>query len=359
MALKTLLKIEVKRWEILDAEGQVDAKLEPDFRDDLLVTMYKQMVRARRLDERAYNLSLGGRIRTFPPSKGQEATQIGTALALEERDWLVPDYRSHPASLVRGFPMVDTLLYWGCDFSGVDHCSEHNSYPISVPVGSQMVHAVGEAYGHMLDGEDIVVMTYFGDGATSEGDFHEAMNFAGAWQAPVVFVCQNNQYAISVPRCFKQCKAETLAQKAFSYGFEGVQVDGNDVLAVHQVAKQSMEKARKGDGPTLIECTTYRLGPHTTPDDPSRYRTKEEEAKWVERDPISRFQIYLEKKGVLDPKLRASIEREVEEEVGEAVRTFENRKPRSPGYFFDNVYATKPWNLQEQKQEFLALLEQS
>jgi pyruvate dehydrogenase E1 component alpha subunit len=198
---------------------------------------------------------------------------------------------------------------------------------------------------------------WVGDGATSTGDTQEAMNFAGAWDAPVLFLCQNNQYGISVPR-EKQTGAETIAQKAVSYGFEGVQVDGNDALAVYQEVKRALKKARDGGGPTLIEAETFRRGPHTTPDDPGRYRSDEEVEKWKERDPIKRFEAYMKSEDLLDDDELEDLEEEIKEEVDEAIFRYENIPEKDPIFFFDQIYEEKPWHLEEQQQQLLDEIEE-
>ena len=277
---------------ILDEHGDLDQDLEPAIPDELLLKLHRAMLLARRFDERMLSLQRQGRIGTFPPIKGQEAAQLGAAAVLRPSDWMVPAFREMAAEIWRGRSLESILLYYDGFDEGGRIPDDRNDLPISVPVGSQILHAVGLAWAIKYRGKDEVVMTFFGDGATSEGDFHEAMNFAGVFQTPVVFVCQNNQWAISIPRS-KQTRSETLAQKALAYGMPGIQVDGNDVLAVYAAASEAVERARSGGGPTLIECVTYRLAMHTTADDPKRYRTDAEVEEWRRKDPITRFQNYL------------------------------------------------------------------
>ncbi len=347
----------VEHVQILDKDGNIDEDLDPDLDDEELYELLYHMKRGRLLDERALKLSYGGRLGIFAPAKGQEAAQVGTAYALSEQDWMFPSYRDHLAGIVRGMDLEYSLLYWGGDERGIDYGYAHNVFPIAIPVGSQPLHAVGHAHANQMDDKDGVAVTFFGDGATSTGDTQEAMNFAGAWDAPVLFLCQNNQYGISVPR-EKQTGAETIAQKAVSYGFEGVQVDGNDALAVYQEVKKALEKARNGGGPTLIEAETFRRGPHTTPDDPGRYRSDEEVEKWKERDPIKRFEQYMKSEDLLDDDELEDLEEEIKEEVDEAIFRYENIPEKDPIFFFDQIYEEKPWHLEEQQQQLLDEIEE-
>jgi pyruvate dehydrogenase E1 component alpha subunit len=247
--------------------------------------------------------------------------------------------------LWRGWPIEKLLSFFAGYLEGGQPAREQRDLPITIPVSTQLPHAVGLAYAAQYRGDDVVVMAYFGDGATSEGDFHEALNFAGVWHVPVVFVCQNNQWAISVP-LKKQTHSRTLAQKALAYGFPGLQVDGNDVLAVYAATREAVERARDGGGPTLIECVTYRLGVHTTADDPTKYRSNEEVAEWERKDPLTRFVTYLEGKGLLDENLEA----EVDAEIAAAVQRFEAQGPPDPLTMFDHAYAVRPPHLEAQRE---------
>lgn len=348
---RTTTSFEIERLEILSEDGSVDEDLVPDLSNDTLMELWYHMKRGRRLDERALKLSYGGRIHIFAPAKGQEAAQVGTAFALREKDWMVPSYRDHVAGIVKGLPLEYIIQYWGGDERGNAVSTSSNVYPVSVPVGSQPLHAVGEAYAHQKDGDDHVVMTYFGDGATSTGDTQEAMNFAGAWQVPAIFVCQNNQYAISVPRKEKQTSAETIAQKAIGYGIPGIQVDGNDIFAVYKATMKAFERAKNGEGPTLIECETYRRGPHTTPDDPSRYRSDEEEEKWKKKDPLKRFKQYLLDHDVMEESEFTEMEENINEELAEAISRFQSSDEQDPTSIFDTIYEEQTWNLREQQEE--------
>jgi pyruvate dehydrogenase E1 component alpha subunit len=331
---------------ILDSDGHLDTALEPELRDDELKRMYRAMLLGRRLDERMVRLQRQGRIGTFAPIKGQEAAQIGSIVTLAKTDWMVPSFRETAAMLWRGWPLEKLLLFFAGYLEGGQPAPDQHDLPITIPVATQLPHAVGLAYAAQYRGDEAVVMAFFGDGATSEGDFHEAMNFAGVWGLPIVFVCQNNQWAISVP-LKKQTHSRTIAQKALAYGLPGLQVDGNDVLAVYGACREAVERAREGDGPTLIECVTYRLGVHTTADDPTKYRSEEEVKEWERKDPLTRFSAYLDKKGLLEPGL----EDEIDAEIAAAVAKFEQVGPADPLTVFDHVYAELPEHLRAQRDE--------
>jgi pyruvate dehydrogenase E1 component alpha subunit len=230
---------------------------------------------------------------TYAPNKGQEANSAGAILALRPDDWFVPYYREHTGMLLRGVPLSQIFLYWlGNEAGSCLPADSFHMFPISVPIGSQVLHAVGLAYAERYNRSDRVAITFVGEGGTSEGDFHEACNLAGVWKTGVIFYIENNQWAISTPRD-RQTASQTIAEKAFAYGFEGVQVDGNDLFAVYAAVSRAAEKAREGGGPTLIEGYTYRLGAHTTSDDPSRYRDEEDVREWLPLDPIPRLERYL------------------------------------------------------------------
>jgi pyruvate dehydrogenase E1 component alpha subunit len=341
-----------ERLSILDSDGKLDTKLEPKLPPDDLKRLYRAMVLGRRLDERMLKLQRQGRIGTFAPIKGQEASQIGSVFTLKPIDWMVPSFRETASMLWRGWPIEKMLSLFAGRLEGAQPGPDQRDLPITIPVATQLPHAVGIGYGIRYRGEGAVVMVYFGDGATSEGDFHEACNFAGVWHVPVIFVCQNNQWAISVP-LKKQTNARTIAQKALAYGFPGIQVDGNDVLAVYAASRDAVEKARAGDGPTLIECVTYRLGVHTTADDPTKYRSDEEVKAWEQKDPLTRFRAYLEKKKLLD----GSVEEEVDEEIARAVERFEAMPPADPLGMFDHAYAELPQGVAAERAELAGRLE--
>jgi pyruvate dehydrogenase E1 component alpha subunit len=344
-------RFQVEYLSILDSDGALDAALEPELSRDELTRMYRAMLLGRRLDERMVRLQRQGRIGTFAPIKGQEAAQIGSVATLTPRDWMVPSFRETAAMLWRGWPIEKMLLFFAGCLEGGQPAPTQRDLPITIPVSTQLPHAVGLAYAAQYKDDDAVVMAYFGDGATSEGDFHEAANFAGVWHVPVVFVCQNNQWAISVP-LKKQTNSRTLAQKALAYGFPGIQVDGNDLLAVYAASRDAVARARAGEGPTLIECVTYRLGVHTTADDPTKYRSEDEVKAWEKKDPLTRLVPYLERKGVAT----AGVEAEVDAEIASAIERFEALPAPDPVSIFDHVYATRPPHLERQRAEMIERL---
>jgi pyruvate dehydrogenase E1 component alpha subunit len=352
------LPYRVNYLSILDQNGQVDKSLEPQLSDELLLKLYRAMLLGRRFDERMLILQRQGKIGTFAPIKGQEA-QVGAAAALNPDDWIVPSFRESAVEMWRGKPMESILLYYGGYNEGGHIPDGLNLLPISVPVGSQMIHAVGIGYGIKYRGQNTVVATFFGDGGTSEGDFHEAMNFASVYQTPVVFICQNNHWAISLPRS-RQTHSRTLAQKAIAYDMPGLQVDGNDVLAVYKAAKDAVERARRGEGPTLIEMVTYRLSMHTTADDPKKYRTEEEVREWEKRDPITRFEKYLRDKDILDDRKIQSVGEEVKREISAAEGRWSElvEKGANPLDMFDHAYAELTQTLSDQREMLKRELEE-
>ncbi len=343
---------EVEHLSILDEDGRVDEDLFPDLADDTLVELHRTMVRARRFDQRLLQLQRQGRIGTFAPVEGLESAQNGAVSSLREEDWVIPSFRETAAAIWRGTPLAALLLYNAGYNEGAEVPEGGRDFPITIPVASQIPHAVGISYGAKYRGSDEVALVFFGDGATSEGDFHEALNFAGVQRTPTVFLCQNNQWAISVP-LEKQTRSKTLAQKALAYGVPGIQVDGNDVFAVHEATREAVERARSGEGPTMIECLTYRMSLHTTADDPTRYRSEEEVEKWAARDPLPRLREFLEDRELLDEDRVESLEDEVEEEIDAAWEEADERigDLGDPREMFDHVYAERPPYLEEQLEE--------
>jgi pyruvate dehydrogenase E1 component alpha subunit len=314
---------------ILDADGRVDQALEPAIPPDDLRRLYRTWLLARRFDERMQSLQRQGRIGTYLSARGHEAAVLGSVYALRPTDWLVPVWREWPAYVWRGWPLENLILLYAGFTEGTRVPDGIRDLPVCVPMGGQVPHAVGIAYASRYKRQDSVTLCYFGDGASSEGDTQEALNFAGVFEVPVVFVCINNQWAISVPRT-RQTRAKTLAQKAVAYGFPGVQVDGNDLLAVYVATREAVERARRGGGPTLVETVTYRLGAHSTADDPTKYRSQAEVAEWEAKEPLPRFRRYLEAKGLVDDHAHVTLEAEVDGEVHEAIERAEARMREAP-----------------------------
>lgn len=338
--------------QVLDPDGNLVGE-PPDLPGEKLLEFYRWMVFARIFDERCLNLQRQGRMGTYAPLSGQEAAQVGSAFALRPEDWVFPSYREHAVTMIHGLPAENILLYWMGRKEGNRIPPDVNVFTVAVPIATQIPHAVGAAWAAKIRGDKRAFIVYFGDGATSEGEFHEGCNFAGVFKAPIVFFCQNNQFAISVP-LQRQTASETIAQKAVAYGFPGVRVDGNDVLAVYKVTKEALDRARAGEGPTLIEVVTYRFGPHTTADDPTRYRRQEELEEWRQRrDPITRMRRFLMQRGLLDEERDKAIAEEARERVAAAVRAVEQMPKAAATDIFDYVYAERPWHLEEQRRELL------
>jgi pyruvate dehydrogenase E1 component alpha subunit len=347
MPKNVLKEFKVEYLQILDENGNCDESLKPILSNDEVKKLYEMMVLIRVFDQKAFNMQRQGRLGTYIQFKGQEACQIGSALALEDNDFLFPMYRNSGLLIARKHPIVQVLQYWAGDERGLRSPENVNNFPIAIPVGTHTIHAVGAALAAKLRNTKQITITYFGDGGTSKGDFHEAMNFAGVFNVPAVFICENNQYAISVPRK-KQTKAETIAQKAIAYGFEGIQVDGMDVFAVYKATKEAVNKARSGKGPTLIECFTYRMCDHSTSDDASRYRSKEELELWAKKDPIERLEKYMRKKNLLDDAYKEKVIKQSQTIVEQAVTSFEKLPAPDPKDIFKYVFAEMT---QQQKEE--------
>lgn len=344
------LNFSIDMLSILDENGKVDQKLMPDLKEHEIKSIYEFMLFSRIADDRILKLQREGRCGTYASSLGQEATQVGSAFALRGKDWMFPYFREIGSHVVRKFPMANYILYWMGDERGMKVPENINNFMVCIPVATQNLHAVGAAFAMKHRKEANAVLVYLGDGATSEGDFHEAMNFAGVFNLPVVFVCQNNQYAISVP-IEKQTASKTLAQKALAYGFGGLKVDGNDVFAVYAATNQALEKARSGKGPTFLECFTYRVGDHTTSDDASRYRSQQEVDEWKRKDPIERLRKYMETKGLWTKDYEDILRKDFEEQVGHAINEAESRSPQALEDIFNYMYAKMPARLAEQLKE--------
>jgi pyruvate dehydrogenase E1 component alpha subunit/2-oxoisovalerate dehydrogenase E1 component alpha subunit len=348
---------------VLEPDGTVRGE-EPDLGEEDLLRIYRHMLLCRLLDERMMALQRQGRIGFYGTVTGEEAAVIGSAYALRREDWIFPALRQGGAAILRGYPLVryvaqlmgnreDVLKghMQPCHYSSRDV----NFVSWSSCIANQLPQAVGAAMAARYRGDDVVVMAYLGDGATSASDFHVAMNFAGVFRPPVVFVCQNNHWAISVP-VSRQTASPTLAIKAVAYGLPGVRVDGNDVLAVYGACREAVDRARTGDGATFIEAVTYRLGAHSTADDPSRYRSEEEVEAWRAKDPIRRFRSYLERRGLLDDSGDASMKEEIEEEISKAIKLAEAAGPPSWETLLEDVFEGEPWNLREQRETLSGLL---
>lgn len=349
------LACRVESLSVLTADGQLDEALEPQLSDADLRRLYKTMLASRRMDERCLMLQRQGRMGTYGPSKGQEAASLGVAFVLEKDDWLVPTFREPAGLLWRGWPMHTWMQFWGGFEAGNVVPADVNDLPVCVPIASQCQYGMGIAWGCKLHGQGRVCATFCGDGGTSEGDFHEAMNFAGVYNLPLIMVVQNNHWAISIPR-HRQTAAQTIAQKALAYGFDGLQVDGNDILAMIVAAREAVAKARTGGGPTLIEAVTYRLSMHTTADDPKKYRKDEEVKEWEPRDPLPRFHAYLRRRGLLDEKVEKVIEEEVTAQLEAAVRAYESYRSE-PLEFFRHMYGEMTPDLKVQAAELRTYLE--
>lgn len=346
--------------QILDEDGRVlEGEEPPDLDDDVLVEMYRQMRLCRQFDERAVSLQRQGRMGTYSTMLAHEGALVGSAVALRDDDWIVPYYRDHGATVTHGLGLENILQYYMGHEEGSVVPEDTNVFPICITIGDQIPHATGAAMASKLMGDDEVVVTYFGDGATSEGDFHEGLNFAGVFDTPNIFFCLNNQWAISTP-VENQTAASTLAQKAEGYGFDGVRVDGMDPLAVYQVTKNALEKARDADSdeprPTMIEALLYRVGAHNTSDDPGNYREESAAEPWRERDPLSRMETFLRERGLLTDERIDAMDEAITEEIEAAVEIAESYEP-DPDDIFDHVFEELPDRIEEHRKEFRELHE--
>ena len=337
-------------YQILDIEGNLVGEM-PDLSAERMLSLYRFMQLGRAFSNKIIALQRQGRATTFGSLVGQEATAVGLAAPLQPQDWLATSYREIASLFVKGVP-VPTVAYSFRGFTPENWPAETRCLPIQVVIGTQLLHAVGLAMAAKISGDPVVAVGVCGDGATSEGDFNEALNFAGVYQAPVVLVVQNNGWAISVPR-HKQSAAPTFAARGIGFGLRSELVDGNDILAVYDIMHKAVERARSGQGPTLVETLTYRIGAHTTSDDPTRYRDPAEVEAWRAKDPIARFQKFLKRRDLLNEDRVQQIVEEVEEEVNEAVQVAEAIPPMTPDSFFDYTMADLPPRLQEQRADLL------
>lgn len=355
MTTNTTAQFTITYTRFLDPQGQLLQPL-PAFAEhkNELLALYRFMTLVRVFDTKAIALQRTGKMGTYPSILGQEAISTAIGHAMQPTDVLCPDYREYAAQLQRGVKMAEILAYWGGDERG--SCFAHNreDFPISVPIGTQYLHATGVATAFKIRKQPRVAVTVCGDGGTSEGDVYEALNVAGTWNLPVVFIINNNQWAISVPRR-AQTGAPTLAQKAIAGGFDGKQVDGNDVIAMRHVVGEAIEKARIGGGPTLIEAITYRLCDHTTADDANRYRDKTELKKAWEEEPLARLRVYLIQQGHWSPQQEESLLAECNSQVEQAVQEYLAIPRPTLESMFDYHYAKLPHDLAEQRAQTLAL----
>lgn len=357
MDFKKYNPLENKIYQVLNENGEVVNKDDvPNFEKDQLLYLYRMMLYTRIIDDKALSYQRQGRMLTYAPNTGQEAAQIGSAYAMDKEDWLVPAFRELGAWLTRGVPLKNVYLYWYGNEWGSHMPEGVKVLPVSVPIASQLQHATGIGMANNIKGEESVVVTYVGDGGTSHGDFHEALNFAAVFNSPVVFIIQNNQYAISTSRKI-QTVSDNLAQKAVAYGMPGILVDGNDIFAMYNATKEAINRARSGQGPTLIEAYTYRLGAHTTSDDPTKYRDNTEVEEWKKKDPFIRFKNYLVENEMIDEDWEEKTKAELEKEVMTTFESIENNSDTEILDMFKYHYEEMTPQLKEQYDDYISFLE--
>lgn len=339
---------------VVDETGKLVSKhYLSEVKEEQVKMFYYNMLRLRTYDKKGKALQRQGRIGTYVPFEGQEASQVGSALALDEKDWMFPTYRDHGATLTFGADMDRLLLHWNGRVEGCVPSLTKKIFPAAIPIATQLPHATGAAMAEVYKGTNNCSIVYFGDGATSEGDFHEGINIASVFKAPVVFFNQNNGYAISVP-IDKQMNSETIAQKSESYGIPGIRVDGMDVFAVYLAVKEALDRARRGEGPTLIEAVTMRFGPHTTADDPTKYRDQEKIDEERDRlDPLLRVERLMKNLNMWDEEWVEKIEKEIDTELNEAIDRMEAYEKPNPAHMFDYVFEEPTWTIAEQKEALL------
>lgn len=347
---------------VLGTDGSLDARNDPGLSPEEVVHLYRHMLLTRLVDDRLVTLQRQGRIGFHIGSLGEEAAIIGSAYALRKQDWLFPCYREFGAALLRGMQLeryIDNMFGNANDpVKGrqmPDHytCKAAQFGSVSSPIGTQITQAVGFAWAAKIQKRDLVALTYFGEGATSSNEFHNGLNFAGVFKAPTVFLCRNNGWAISVPT-ERQTASRTFAEKGVAYGVPGVRVDGNDLFAVIAVTRDAIRRASAGEGPTLIEAITYRMGGHSTSDDPTRYRDKSLLDPWADRDPLARIKRYLDKQGWFTDAEEQKLRTEIDARLRDVVEAAEKTPAPSLESMFDDVYASLPWHLREQRAEVLA-----
>lgn len=344
--------------KIVDENGEwVDPSFREQISESFTKQLYEKLILVRTFDRKAISLQRQGRLGTYAPFEGQEAAQVGSALALNEDDWLFPTYRDHAAMITFGHSLKTAFLYWKGRVEGCLPPEGKKIFPPAVPIATQLPHATGAALAEKWRGTKNAAIVYFGDGATSEGDFHEGLNFASVFQAPVVFFNQNNHYAISVP-IEKQMNSRTIAQKAFAYDIPGYRIDGNDIFAVYFYTKKALDDAREGKGPSLIEAVTWRYGAHTTADDPSKYRNQEESRQKREKiDPILRLERFMKNHGFWDEQYANSVQENANQLIEEAIQMMEAYPPPNVHDLFDHVFEKPTWTIQQQKDEYLEFLQ--
>ncbi|WP_078380348.1 pyruvate dehydrogenase (acetyl-transferring) E1 component subunit alpha [Sutcliffiella halmapala] len=343
--------------QLMDVNGNIEKQeYSSKITKELTEKFYKHVLRIRTFDKKAVSLQRQGRIGTYAPYEGQEASQVGSALALSQDDWLFPSYRDHGATMTFGHSLRNILLFWNGRNEGCVPAEGKKVFPPGIPIATQLPHAVGAAYAEKRKGTKNASIVYFGDGATSEGDFHEGLNFASVLNAPVVFFNQNNHFAISVPMT-KQMKTSTIAQKSLAYDIPGYRIDGNDIFAVYFYTQEALKRARNGDGPTLIEAMTWRYGAHTTADDPTKYRNQaESEKRRKDNDPILRLERFMKNNGWFDENHKSALLAEISEEIDAAISEMERFPKANPADMFDYVFEKPTWGIAQQKEELLQVL---
>jgi pyruvate dehydrogenase E1 component alpha subunit len=358
--VSTTARFDIQYRQYLDPEGrflpEVDPAALPAFTRDPaeLLKMYQMMLLVRTFDTKAVNLQRTGKLGTYPPALGHEAAQVGAAAALRAEDVIAPVYREIGTQIWRGVRMVEILRYWGGDESGNDFVNTRHDFPWCVPIATQTLHAAGAALAFKIRNEPRCALAYIGDGGTSEGAFYEAMNVAGVQKLPVIFYVVNNRWAISIP-IEQQTAAQTLAQKGIAAGIPGIQVDGNDILAVRHVLEEALARARRGDGPTVVEALTYRLSDHTTADDATRYRPAGEVEQGWALEPMKRLRAYLQQLQLWDDAKEQAYKQQCSQQVEDAVRDY-FATPKPPiAAMFDHLFANMPKRLAEQREEAVQL----